>query len=168
MNTGKLGLVFNLVGSIFLGLHIFGFRRLMCWEGRIKKLPTVIPAVISSLILKIVGFTVKKSVTTRPRQTMKELLELKHKSEKEGAVNLLSDIPNLRTKPFFYGIIKGFIWGGLISIPFWILLSPIILLLFIITKPFALVQEKARIETYFGLLGILFLIIGFILQMYSK
>jgi len=168
MSTDKLGLIFNLTGSIFLGLHIFGFKRLMSWEGRIKRLPAIISAVVSNLIFKIVSFTVKKNIASRPKQAMKEILELKNKSEKEAKVNLLSDFSNLRTKPFLYGIIKGFIWGGIISIPFWILLSPIMLLLFIITKPFALVQEKARIETYFGLLGILFLIIGFILQMFSK
>lgn len=165
MSLSKWGLILNLIGSIFLGLHIMGIERLKQLEEKIKNLPENIGADIAS---EIIGPIVKAIFSYQskrwPGGTKQWEMELKNKLEIGTKITLPPDWKKLRENRMLY----QFLITILISLPFilaiHLALTPITLLLSLIINPIAIIQEKFKLQSFLGLVGIALLIIGFILQ----
>ncbi len=147
----KLGLVFNLIGSIFLGLQILGEKRLLKLESYITDLPKK----ISVLIIKIATSKFLLYKSKRSYKAQKLFKKLNKEVRKKGHSS-----ENTAKEFLFDYLLPGIFIGGVI----WAAISPFIIFLFLAVKPLQFVQEKLKIESFFGLLGMMLLFLGFLFQ----
>jgi len=163
MSLNKLGLILNLIGSIFLGLHIIGMERLKLLEEKIKNLPKKVSERIFTVGLGSVLVAELKRQSKKwpggPEQWGAELV----KHFKNG-FSLPKDLPKVKRNLFLYRFSIVFMLSILIAMTLWFATLPLILLLLILTRPFAFIQKALKLESFLGLIGILLLITGFILQ----
>ena len=150
-------MTFNLIGSIFLGLYIIGNVRLKKIEKFITSIPnTVIKKFMGTLVRKITEKMINKSPSVQIN--LKKFFDIV--SEKKGKVNLY---PN-GDKEVVKFMVPYFIFVFLVASALWIAIFPFVVILFLVIKPLFYIQEKLGIKSFLGLVGILFLIAGFILQ----
>lgn len=150
MELYKLGLTFNLIGSVLLGLHILGKKRLKKWEEIIKKVPHSIG---DHVMRKFMGGFLEHKVKHSPyaQRLMKSISNKLHGSSEDDT----------EIKEFLYHyILPGLFISGMVFMG----LSPIFLFFYLIVKPLYYLQEKLKIESFLGLLGILFLFFGYLLR----
>jgi hypothetical protein len=147
----RLGLIFNLTGSIFLGLHILGEKRLLKMEKFIINLPNTISILIIKTILsKFLRYKLKYSPKAQAffNNLTMEVHNTGHSSENKAKIVLFSYII-----PCFF-----------ISCVVWVTISPFMVFLYLAVKPLHFLQKQLKIESFFGLLGMLFLFLGFLFQ----
>jgi hypothetical protein len=147
----RLGLIFNLVGSILFGLHILGEKRLLKLERCITNFPKKISVlIIEETTSKFLRYKAKHSSKAKIffNNLNKEIYNKGHLSE------------NIVKKLLFDYLARGF----LISCVIWVAISPFIVFLYLAVKPLQFLQKQLKIESFFGLLGMLFLFLGFLLQ----
>jgi hypothetical protein len=163
MSLNKWGLILNLIGSIFLGTHIIGLERLKSWEDKIKNLPKKVSEGIFIAGISIVTKTnLKRQSLKWPGGPKKWGLELK--KNLQIGFDMPRDWPKVKRNQLLYPFLTAFYLGLIAAAVLWIALLPLILSLLIVTRPFALIQKQLKLESFWGLIGILLLITGFILQ----
>lgn len=161
----KWGLVCNLIGSILLGLHIVGIERLKSWESKVKNLPNNIS---KGIFFDVVGPVLKTSLQRQmmnwPGGPTQWALDLKKHLKAKKGISLPEDWLKLRRNFFLYQFVMALLISILVGAVLWFMLLPLMLPFLIFTKSIAILQKSLQLRSFFGLLGILLLIVGFILQ----
>ncbi len=163
MILSKWGLTLNTLGSFLLGLHILGQDRLKKIEEGCKNTTGRIINGIFTLIFGIVTQSRLKWQYNRwPGGPKKWATELKRRFTDGLSLPQNSrktiQIPIIRQ--FILALILGFAVGGI----FWLIATTILLPLTVLIKIFAFMQNRLRVTSFFGLVGIILLIVGFVLQ----
>lgn len=165
MGIYKLGLILNFTGSIFLGAHIIGIERLKRGEKFFKKLPDKIVNVPIFGVFNVFFRTIIKTETKKFHKIKKmeteRFTELLGKRLEQVFTAIKSrDLSKILKDPatfiLFFG---GIFWIGIL-----LLIFPLILVIALFVRLLGWLQKKTGIESIFGILGIIFLSIGFILQ----
>jgi len=169
MATHKLGLVFNLTGSLLLALYIVGKERLKSWEERIKNLH----GIISEKMLSFIFCTVSRiiigwNIACRRKATEKAILEIKNHTDRNDLEEESREWSTKIVSPALQRFARSFHIGAILSVGLWILFLPLMLPLFLTTRFVSWIQKKFRIKSFFGIIGIAFLIVGFILQIVAR
>jgi len=166
------GLIFNLIGSLFLAYHIIGVVQAKKFEQKILELPTLISfgifgwglfAAFRTMIkIDFKDYKWGEKYIKESNFNIKELNKLINKhSAFHGDRSLESIFGNIIKDPvkeiFFFSVALWFFYL--------ILLSPLIAFTAGTIKLFAKIQNTFKIESLLGVIGIVLLSIGFVLQL---
>jgi len=157
MELHKLGLTFNLAGAIFLGLHIMGKERLKKIEEFIISIPKTLPD-------KILGIIIGKALEHRIKNSLYVQKILKKVTDKLSQKNTKPETVSRNNKEIARVLAPCIILGFLLTFMIWIAISPIVAFMYLVVKPLHCLQKNLKLESFLGLVGIMFLIAGFILQ----
>ena len=160
----RLGLLFDFIGALLLGFHILGSDRLIAIEKWLRSLPKVPFNSLNTLHRRAVQFyfdhfSLNDQVISR---TLSSIYQRK--------VNF-----NIKDwRDFHYNFPLLYIAVFIIFIGY-VLMTPIYFVIFLlIALPVALLKigfffrDRFKLESIFGLIGIVFLILGFIFQWWGS
>jgi len=165
------GLIFNLIGSLFLAYHIIGANQAKKFEQKILNLPHFIAYDFIGWLFYVVFITgfIKKlkicnleEINTKGRKDRDKEIENILKKGEEYYERRDFYISKDRNK-FPENLIYTFSYIVWISIS--ILLFPLIGFVSVTIKLFSKIQNTFKIESLLGVIGIILLLIGFALQL---
>jgi hypothetical protein len=160
MTILQIGLFLNFIGSILLGLNIFGIERIKKIESKIVTFPTLFSRILEKEITSklFLGIFSKPSGRIEKLKALSE--ELKNTKITEYHFPSKIKFRGTLLSKLFVPVIKTF----LILIPFYIIFWAIAFIPFLIIKLFSLLKQSFQAENLLGLIGLLLLAIGFIFQ----
>jgi len=173
MSLTKWGLLFNFIGSIFLGLHIVDEKLLKSFEIKLKNLPaSFLQWLFMTILLPVLAARTRRQLPQwsggPKRWASKILTYLDIKIENGNGHSWPIKQSLFLNNPYSYFLIEGILIGTVIYLVLSIVISPILLPISIAISLISKTQRIFRIKSIFGLLGIVLLIIGFSLQFFSK
>ncbi|MBA7707333.1 hypothetical protein ES703_116204 [subsurface metagenome] len=173
MSISRCGLLLNFIGSVLLGAHVINEKFLMSIESKIKNFPqnffqwfflkTLTP------ILKVVTNQPVKSWPHKPKKWASKLskyftVTLETGNGSTTPIKWSKMFSNPITYLLAEGILIGLIVYLVLSAGVSLLLLPVITILAFLKK----VQRALRSKSLIGLVGLLFLILGFLLHFFAN
>jgi hypothetical protein len=168
MNLTQWGLIFKFVGSFFLSLHIIGRGRVEKLENWLITLPDAPYNFIENIVIKFVQFQINK--TDWEQGGWLEIYQItKHNMELEKwRVSFNSgtkDFQQFRQRfPGLYYLIRLIIVSFLIFLPLIFIVKILIGLPLRLILIFFFIKDRLKVESSFGISGVILLVMGFLLQ----
>jgi hypothetical protein len=172
MTLEKWGLLYNFLGAILLGLHILDEKLLNSIETKSKNFPGNVSQVIFIGVLgPMLKTMIKRQRRNWPGGSKRWLTEFQkylNLKLKIGDSQIYSmKWPRLQGDPFGLLFVEGIFMSLIISDILWISVCPLLLPITTIIFIFSKTQKLLRLKSIFGLLGVVFLVVGFILHFFS-
>ena len=172
MTTRQLGLLLNLLGSLFMGLHILGKKTLATIELKIRQFPHKMISWLSELTLRLLTILIRISTkhqkslrSYRPKRWVSRAQKYITVSYK-GIPNALLDKPEV--KLFLQFVMEKALITTFLHIIIRILVFPVWLPIKIVIIILEKAQQKFHSQSILGLFGVFLLIVGFLLQFFTE
>ena len=155
-----------------LGLHIFDEKLLESIETRLKSFPG---SVSQGLFAIIAGPIFRAMVKRQQRNWLGGPIKWVTEFQKYLNIKLVTEDgkiypmkwSSLRKDPFALLFAESMFMSFFIFGILWIIISPLLLPVIVTIFIFSKTQKLLRLKSIFGLLGAVFLVVGFILQFFS-
>jgi len=173
MELTRIGLLLDLLGAILLALQIIGKERVDILEKWLRSLPGAPGEFVFYIIGRVINYQANKvqNGETQLKQWEKEINQLKYLLiRKEKEVYRPKNIHQMQINfhdalPSMYFIARIGVITAILLIPVYLAIISIVSIPIGFIKIGFFLRDRLKIESVFALLGILFLILGFLSQL---